>query len=136
MTDTHEFVADWYRPASCVNCGQKRDHSIHIVEEAMTAPDITIPPEALEAAARAVHNIDRKIAGEDQWPAWEDISPTDQRRRLHRARAACLAMLKNWPGMKPCLAFTGDQSREWPDDYVEARMGAALLLPLPKEPKA
>lgn len=49
--------------------------------------DITIPKEALEAAARA-------IASDDGWPlGWEDYIDT--------ARAACLAMLRNWPGMHP-----------------------------------
>lgn len=26
----HEFVADYYRPSRCVNCGQKRDHELHL----------------------------------------------------------------------------------------------------------
>jgi hypothetical protein len=60
--------------------------------------DIHISPEALEKAAMAVHDIDRRIVGEDDWPTWEALSPTDKQRRLHRARAACLAMLKAWPG--------------------------------------
>jgi hypothetical protein len=83
--------------------------------------NITIPPEALEAAARAVHDIDRRIAGEDQWPAWEDISPVDKQRRLHRAHAACLAMLNNWLGMREEGVGVGDgvTTYEW------------LILPLP-----
>ena len=63
--------------------------------------DITIPPEAVEAAARAVHDIDRKIAGDDQWPAWEELSPMDQRRRTHRATAALRAGIAAWPGSFP-----------------------------------
>ena len=44
---------------------------------------------------------------------------------------AIAAALNAWPGMKPCAAFTGDQSKEWPDDYVEKHMGPAILLPIP-----
>lgn len=85
--------------------------------------DITIPAAALEAGARAVHTIDRKIAGEDHWPAWEELSPLDQHRRLHRARAAFLAMLEAWPGMS--------QLQE--NDSASIREMAALILPLPAE---
>ena len=48
--------------------------------------DITIPPEALEAAARAHAKMNE---GHDEW--WV----------LHvdKVRAACLAMLNAWPGM-------------------------------------
>ena len=75
--------------------------------------DITIPPEALEAAARAVHDIDRKIVGSvgEDWPTWEELSPADRQRRLHRARAACLAMLKNWPGMSDIPSCEADGTR-------------------------
>ena len=44
--------------------------------------DITIPPEALEAAAKAM---------------WKTNDPSQW--ELGMARAACLAMLKAWPGM-------------------------------------
>lgn len=49
--------------------------------------DITIPAEALEAAARAHAKANE---GHDEW--WP----------LHvdKVRAACIAMLRNWPGMK------------------------------------
>ncbi len=26
---SHEYVADFYRPARCVNCGERREHTIH-----------------------------------------------------------------------------------------------------------
>jgi DNA repair exonuclease SbcCD ATPase subunit len=29
---SHEFVADYYRPSRCVNCGQKRDHELHLTD--------------------------------------------------------------------------------------------------------
>lgn len=52
--------------------------------------NITIPPEAIEAAARAVaaevrHDWDTAGKFQDKWRAV--------------ARAACLAMLEAWPGM-------------------------------------
>ena len=57
---------------------------------------ITIPPEALEAAARAlaVENETR----EDWWRFYEG-----------KARAACLALINNWPGMRQSrLGSDGD----------------------------
>ena len=69
--------------------------------------DITIPPEALEAAARAHAKMNE---GHDEW--WF----------LHvdKVRASCLAMLKEWPGMD-----TG------PNIY--GRQDAIIHLPLTQE---
>jgi hypothetical protein len=77
--------------------------------------DITIPPEALEEAARAIYDIlEGAVANQDygrQMRQWEQAQEL--------ARAACLAMLKAWPGM-----FT----YKYHDDTT-----TALILPLPKE---
>ena len=51
--------------------------------------DIQIPPEALEAAARALAD-DAKLN-------WDDI-PYEHTVIRREARAACLAMLNAWPG--------------------------------------
>ncbi len=65
--------------------------------------DITIPPEALEAAAKAMWKTDDP----SQW-------------ELGMAHAACLAMLKAWPDMQlSCLT-------------VEVP-GHKIILPLPTE---
>jgi hypothetical protein len=69
--------------------------------------DITIPPEALEAAAKAMWKTDDP----SQW-------------ELGMARAACLAMLKAWPGMEH------DQGALVTDIY---RDPGKIILPLPKE---
>lgn len=67
--------------------------------------EIAIPKEALEAAARA-------IASDDGWPlGWEDYIDT--------ARAACLAMLKAWPGMQIRLNYFQPTEE--------------IILPLPQE---
>lgn len=48
--------------------------------------DITIPPEALRAAARALHDASGTA---DCWDSmWDEM-----------ARAACIAMLSAWPDM-------------------------------------
>ena len=65
--------------------------------------DITIPPEALEAAARA-------IAQNDGCPL--DLFPVCHNEYVgcdcrNEARAACLAMLRAWPGMVINPSFTG-----------------------------
>ena len=57
--------------------------------------DITIPPEALEAAARKIAAIKMNLSNNgERLPddLWQQCLPD--------ARAACLAMLRNWPGMK------------------------------------
>ena len=57
--------------------------------------DISIPREALEAAARAMAKAGYGFAGiELTDPYTADAEYWD-----HTARAACLAMLRAWPGM-------------------------------------
>lgn len=61
---------------------------------------ITIPPAALEAAARADH-VDwlmRNGLGDVGRP-WELLEPEEQDEYRASARAACLAMLQSWPNM-------------------------------------
>ena len=73
--------------------------------------DITIPPEALEAAARALA-IETETR-EDWWRFYEG-----------KASAACIAMLKAWPSMRNSqhVSFNGQTEH-------------AIILPLPqKEP--
>lgn len=65
--------------------------------------DITIPPEALEAAAFHLPGYHNK----DLWPHVE---------------AACLAMIKNWPGMGPIR--TDQPIGDWCDKLP------AIILPL------
>jgi hypothetical protein len=74
----------------------------------MTNP-VHIPPKALEAAARALCKEDGRIpdafAGPDGmrgFLAWEQYKP--------KARAACLAMLRSWPGMFDAT-FDGNGAR-------------------------
>ena len=79
--------------------------------------DITIPPEALEAAARTEY--ERACArGSNTAPKWEFLPEDRKRLWLDDARAACLAMLRAWPG-----AYTD------PGGYPRRD----LILPLPKE---
>lgn len=79
----------------------------------MTTPDITIPTEVLEEVAKAIclHERDH----DKDWPDY-----------LGHARAACIAMIKAWPGMS---VFPGVQCgfRETPP---------TIILPLPQEPNA
>ena len=75
--------------------------------------DINVPPEALEAAARAMAKAGYGFAGiELTDPYTADAEYWD-----HTARAACLAMLKAWPGMRVKAVLLAD----------------TVLLPLPKE---
>jgi predicted RNA polymerase sigma factor len=82
--------------------------------------DVTIPPEALEAAAKTIYDtLEGPVANQDytrQMRQWEHAQEL--------ARAACLAMLKAWPGMEydPGALVT--------DAY---RDPGKIILPLPKE---
>ena len=94
----------------------------------MTAPDITIPPEALEAAAIDLHRL---VYEEPDSYSWAE---TDEEMRTHFrkiARAACLAMLQNWEGRKT----ENRDGWNWTDaGAVTTHRYEALILPLPKEP--
>jgi hypothetical protein len=57
--------------------------------------DITIPPEALEAAARAIHAQEYDA---ESYP-FENEDVVQQRLLRTQARAAILAALNAWPGM-------------------------------------
>lgn len=73
--------------------------------------DITIPAEALEAAARAICLHER--AHDKDWPDY-----------LGHARAACIAMLKNWLGLSVAL----------PSDWYEYELyPKSLILPIQEQ---
>lgn len=76
--------------------------------------DITIPPEALVEAAMVLH---ANLELFEDLP-WEDLSDADQEEYLAQARAACIAMLKAWPGMMHIIE--GEPGRE----------NAEIILPL------
>jgi hypothetical protein len=85
----------------------------------ITTPDITIPPEALEAAAEELFHIQY---GEyhGSWadaPEWLKVTVRGE------ARAACLAMLRSWPG-----TVTNEPN----DGLMLLRPG--IFLPLTQEP--
>ena len=78
--------------------------------------DITIPPEALEAAAEDIYNHWQfSFTGKVPWVPGGNSLMQEKARDL--ARAACIAMLKAWPGMEIEMVFMEDQ----------------VVLPLPKE---
>lgn len=82
----------------------------------MTTPDIIIPPEVLEAAAKAVLSA---IMFEVEPDARANQLTNDEYRTI--ARAACLAMLKAWPGMHHYAPS------------AEPYYGKHIILPLPQE---
>ena len=60
---------------------------------------ITIPPEALEAGARAIYLTFTEVNIGDGEDHWERLLPQYRAEYRAQARAACLAMLAAWPGM-------------------------------------
>ena len=76
--------------------------------------DITIPPEALEAGARAI----------EQSLKTARITLETEDGYKPEARAACLAMLKAWPGMEH------DPGALVAETY---RDPGKIILPLPQE---
>ncbi len=83
----------------------------------MTTPDITIPSEALEAAAKELLEqfLFLYIKRNRDPFEWDELSDEAKEDLRDKARAACLAML-----------------RAWPDAGVEC---GNLVLPLPQEPR-
>lgn len=83
---------------------------------------ITIPPEALEAAARAVCRERCAFFGEPPcFEVGEGFSPLcDEPGCVAEAHAACLAMLAAWPGM---AHFRSSDALGYP----------RIILPLPQE---
>ena len=79
--------------------------------------NITIPPEALEAAAKELYEVHPYTDEDDDVIPWEELYMVDKKEHLDSARYACLAMLKAWPGMEIEMFVE--------EDY--------LYLPLPKE---
>ena len=78
--------------------------------------DITIPPEGLEGAAEDIYNHWQfSFTGKVPWVPGGNSLMQEKARDL--ARAACLAMLKAWPGMFPQVGYHGME----------------IILPLPKE---
>lgn len=61
--------------------------------------DITIPPAALEAGARAAYEEHCRKYYPRSFIPWEEVDPEYQWEHRHEARAAFLAMLEAWPGM-------------------------------------
>ena len=64
--------------------------------------DITIPPAALEAGARAAHDLWRKQSsvGDDiaEYEQWDDLSRVYKDELRDQARAAFLAIVEAWEG--------------------------------------
>lgn len=58
--------------------------------------DITIPSKALEAAAKELCEATFKVS---EYGPWESTPQWMQDMWRNRARAACLTMLKAWPGV-------------------------------------
>ena len=83
--------------------------------------DITIPPEAVEAAARAVYETWCKVHGvEGSSMQWEDIDDEERDACFAEAIAALRAGLAAWPGM-------------WHIKAVDFE--GKVILPLPQENK-
>ena len=65
----------------------------------MTDTDITIPPEAVEAAARAAYEIAHKIDCNSDPDQWVDAVNEYREHWRQQVRAAIVAALSAWPGM-------------------------------------
>ena len=73
--------------------------------------DITIPPEAVEAAARALCKDARLF--------WPDLTKAEHDIMRGEARAACLAMLKAWPGMGTIIIGINEGSIILPQEKTD-----------------
>jgi len=85
--------------------------------------DITIPPEAVEAAAKNAYEAWLALPTTiDTWP-WGELPECEKADWFSVARAAIRAMLKAWPGIK--------MEPETVDDHNAIHWCAAIILPLP-----
>lgn len=90
--------------------------------------NIHIPPAALDAGARAAHDLWRKqaSAGDDiaEYEQWDDLSRFYKDELRDQARAAFEAMVENWP--------------MWTTGEISAPGGdlPALILPLTEKQDA
>lgn len=62
--------------------------------------NITIPPAALEAAARAAYETPVPGCSGAGFPSWENAEEYVKDYHRSEAHAAALALLENWPGMR------------------------------------
>ena len=79
--------------------------------------DITIPPKALEGAAKELYEVHPYTDEDDDVIPWEELHMIDKEEYLDSAHSACRAMLRNWPGMFPQVGYHGME----------------IILPLPQE---
>ena len=85
--------------------------------------DITIPPEAVEAAARAICETFRAAMNMPNEPEWDASNPTLKDAYRNEARAALRAGIAAWPGSYSLAE----------NDSAVIRDVAAIILPLPQE---
>ena len=98
----------------------------------MTADELAklIPPEAVEAAAKAKHKRFVDTHPGYQWPTWDSMTDPIKAEMIDQQQAAILAALRAWPGVR-------EHSVQVPDDnsedirYVLKPIG--VILPLTQE---
>ena len=91
---------------------------------------MNIPPEALEAAAIALHEKSQSDAVRDipSWfyRPWNELDGYEKELARDEARAACLAMIEAWPGMMTACDL------RLPDGRL-VHIGGAIILPFPPQ---
>lgn len=89
---------------------------------------ITIPPEALEASARAIYDDGPPMVDEFDDPrSWDELDATERESYIDEARAAFLAMIEAWP----------NGGLHVPAGVLEPRKSftlPAIILPLTEKP--
>lgn len=83
--------------------------------------NITIPPEALEKAAKELRKfrMQKFRMGDTASVKWDELNNYAKEYWLSQTRAACLALINNWPGMEVfSIMSDGEES---------------IVLPIPQE---
>ena len=79
-----------------------------------------IPPEAVEAAAKAIYHAWCAFHGVTKTSMpWEDIDDEERQACIAEARASIVAAINAWPGMEGA--------------WYEGNTATAIILPLPQE---
>ena len=89
--------------------------------------DITIPPAALEACARAIYLAFTEVNIGDGEDHWERLLPQYRAEYRAQARAAFLSMIEAWPGMRHDGPSGGGISQE-------PLQLSRIILPLTENP--
>ena len=105
-----KYVSDWYRPARCVNCDERKEHANHMT-----------PSDLRERVARAMYAVP-VFGASGVIPEWDDVSPVVKEHMMDEASEAIALVLEEAARVAE-TCFVG-----WPMDGKEQRNVCAAAI--------